>query len=36
MRMLPMLPEKFGIKLINDNGVKKQFGIIEKTRESCR
>ncbi len=30
MRMLPMLPEKFGIKLINDNGVKKQFGIIEK------
>ncbi|HEY3389636.1 MAG TPA: DNA topoisomerase 3 [Prolixibacteraceae bacterium] len=30
MRMLPMLPERFGIKLINDNGVKKQFGIIEK------
>ncbi len=30
MRSLPMLPEKFGIKLINDNGVKKQFGIIEK------
>lgn len=28
--MLPMLPERFGIKLINDNGVKKQFGIIEK------
>jgi len=30
MRALPMLPERFGIKLINDNGVKKQFGIIEK------
>lgn len=30
MGMLPMLPERFGIKLINDNGVKKQFGIIEK------
>ena len=30
MRTLPMLPERFGIKLINDNGVKKQFGIIER------
>ena len=30
MRALPMLPERFGIKLINDNGVKKQFGIIER------
>ena len=30
IRTLPMLPERFGIKLINDNGVKKQFGIIEK------
>ena len=30
MSTLPMLPEKFGIKLINDNGVKKQFGIIER------
>ena len=30
MRELPMLPERFGIKLINDKGVKKQFGIIEK------
>ncbi len=30
MRTLPMLPEKFGIKLINEKGVKKQFGIIEK------
>ncbi len=30
MRTLPMLPERFGIKLINDNGVKKQFKIIER------
>lgn len=27
---LPMIPQRFGIKLINDNGIKKQFGIIEK------
>ena len=30
LRMLPMLPEKFGIKLIGDKGVKKQFETIEK------
>ena len=30
IRTLPMLPDRFGIKLINDNGVKKQFGIIKK------
>ena len=30
LRALPMLPDRFGIKLINDNGVKKQFGIIER------
>ena len=30
MRTLPMLPDRFGIKLINDNGVKKQFGIIKR------
>ena len=35
MRALPMLPAKFGIKLINDNGVKKQFGIIEKLVNSA-
>jgi DNA topoisomerase-3 len=35
MRTLPMLPERFGIKLINDNGVKKQFGIIEKLVNSA-
>lgn len=27
---LPMLPQRFGIKLINDEGVKKQFAVIEK------
>ena len=26
---LPMIPERFGIKLIDDQGIKKQFGIIE-------
>lgn len=30
LRMLPMLPKRFGIKLINDNGVKKQFETIER------
>ncbi len=30
MAMLPMLPDKFGIKLIDDAGVKKQFAVIEK------
>ena len=29
-RSLPMIPPKFGIKLIEDNGVKKQFATIEK------
>ncbi len=27
---LPMIPPRFGIKLIDDDGIKKQFGIIEK------
>ena len=27
---LPMIPPRFGIKLINDKGIEKQFGIIEK------
>ena len=26
---LPMIPERFGIKLIDDQGIKRQFGIIE-------
>ncbi len=26
---LPMIPDRFGIKLIDDQGIKKQFGIIE-------
>lgn len=29
-RSLPMIPQKFGIKLIDDDGVKKQFATIEK------
>jgi DNA topoisomerase-3 len=32
---LPMIPNNFGIKLINNDGVKKQFGIIEKLIENC-
>lgn len=32
---LPLIPEKFGIKLIDDSGVKKQFSIIEKLVENC-
>ena len=27
---LPMIPPRFGIKLINDSGIEKQFHIIEK------
>uniref|UniRef100_UPI0035625C4F toprim domain-containing protein n=1 Tax=Mangrovibacterium sp. TaxID=1961364 RepID=UPI0035625C4F len=30
MRYLPMIPPRFGIKVIDDGGVKKQFGILEK------
>jgi DNA topoisomerase-3 len=32
---LPMIPEKFGIKLIEDQGVKRQFSVIEKLVEQC-
>lgn len=32
---LPMIPEKFGIKLIDDNGVKKQFSTIERLVQNC-
>lgn len=27
---LPMIPQRFGIKLIEDEGIKKQFAVIEK------
>jgi DNA topoisomerase-3 len=30
MRYLPMIPPRFGIKVIEDKGVQKQFGILEK------
>jgi len=32
---LPMLPPSFGIKLKNDNGIKKQFATIEKLSQQC-
>src|SRR3989338_7795412 len=32
---LPMIPEKFGIKLIEDQGVKRQFSVIEKLVAQC-
>lgn len=32
---LPMIPSKFGIKLINDGGVKKQFEILNKLIGDC-
>jgi DNA topoisomerase-3 len=32
---LPLIPASFGIKLINNEGVKKQFGIIEKLLQQC-
>lgn len=32
---LPLIPEKFGIKLIEDQGVKRQFACIEKLVASC-
>jgi len=33
-RSLPMIPQKFGIKLIEDDGVKKQFATIEKLMQA--
>lgn len=30
LQVLPMIPPRFGIKLIENDGVKKQFGVIEK------
>ena len=32
---LPMLPQRFGIKLIEDDGIKKQFAIIEKLMQNA-
>ena len=32
---LPLIPEKFGIKLIEDQGVKRQFSVIEKLVARC-
>jgi DNA topoisomerase-3 len=32
---LPMLPQKFGIKLINDTGIKKQFEVIQSLVEKA-
>ena len=32
---LPMIPQKFGIKLIEDDGVKKQFATIEKLMQAA-
>lgn len=34
-RSLPMIPQKFGIKLIDDDGVKKQFSTIEKLMQAA-
>ena len=32
---LPMIPASFGIKLINNDGVKKQFAVIENLIQNC-
>ena len=32
---LPMLPPRFGIKLIEDNGIKKQFAVIERLMQQA-
>ncbi|CDI28253.1 MULTISPECIES: toprim domain-containing protein [Acinetobacter calcoaceticus/baumannii complex] len=32
---LPIVPEKFGIKLIDNDGVKRQFEVIQKLVASC-
>jgi len=35
LRYLPMVPSKFGIKLIDDQGVQKQFHVIKRLVENC-
>lgn len=32
---LPMIPPRFGIKLIDDNGIKKQFAVIERLMQAA-
>ena len=32
---LPMIPQRFGIKLIDDDGIKRQFAVIEKLMQSA-
>ncbi|MBR3123608.1 MAG: DNA topoisomerase III, partial [Prevotella sp.] len=32
---LPMLPPRFGIKLIDDNGIKQQFAVIERLMQQA-
>ncbi len=32
---LPMIPERFGIKLINDSGIERQFAVIEKLMQEA-
>jgi len=35
LRELPMIPSRFGIKLIDDQGVQKQFHVIERLVQNC-
>ena len=35
LTQLPMIPPRFGIKLIDDNGIKKQFAIIERLMQAA-
>ena len=35
LTQLPMVPQRFGIKLIDDNGIKKQFAIIEQLMQAA-
>ena len=35
LTQLPMVPPRFGIKLIDDNGIKKQFAIIERLMQAA-
>ena len=35
LTQLPMIPQRFGIKLINDKGIEKQFSIIERLMQAA-